>query len=228
MPQEKEVYTMTQLDNEFFEEYKHLERLCSDMYSCQDGIRQYLEDMECQFSAGEKVVPNWMRDYRKLRGLRKRRNTLAHNVSEYQVCTERDIEDVKDFTNRILRRLDPLAMLNLYDLRNETPKARAESEAPDSSSSYRILRRLDPLAMLNLYDLRNETPKARAESEAPDSSSSYYGMSQRSVPRKKKKGGKLKRVILWILLLLTIYALVMLLSALLEQTPYSTFKWLLP
>lgn len=33
MPQEKEVYTMTQLDNEFFEEYKHLERLCSDMYA---------------------------------------------------------------------------------------------------------------------------------------------------------------------------------------------------
>lgn len=191
MPQEKEGYTMTQLDNEFFEEYKRLDRLCSDMYSCQDGIRQYLEDMECQFSAGEKVVPNWMRDYRKLRGLRKRRNTLAHNVGEYQVCTERDIEDVKDFTNRILRRQDPLAMLNLYDLRNETPKA------PD-------------------------------ESEVPNSASSYYGVSQRSVPRKKKKGGKLKRVILWILLLLTIYALVMLLSALLEQTPYSTFKWLLP
>lgn len=54
MPQEKEGYIMTQLDNEFFEEYKHLERLCSDMYSCRDGIRQYLEDMECQFSEGKK------------------------------------------------------------------------------------------------------------------------------------------------------------------------------
>lgn len=136
MLREKEVLGMTQLDNEFFEEYKHLERLCSDMYSCQDGIRQYLEDMECRFSAGEKVVPNWMRDYRKLRGLRKRRNNLAHNVSEYQVCTERDIEDVKDFTDRILRRQDPLAMLNLYDLRNETPKAPAESEARIPVSPY--------------------------------------------------------------------------------------------
>lgn len=181
MPQEKEVYTMTQLDNDFFEEYKRLDRLCSDIYSCQDEIRQYLENMECQFSAGEKVVPNWMRDYRKLRELRKRRNTLAHNVSEYQVCTERDIEDVKEFTNRILRRQDPLALLNLYDLRNETPKAPAESEVPNSASSY-------------------------------------YGVSQRSVPRKKKKGGKLKRVILRILLLLTIYALVMLILALVVST----------
>ena len=110
-------------------------------------------------------------------------------MSEYQVCTERDIEDVKEFTNRILRRQDPLAMLNLYEF---------------------------------------ETPKAPAESEVPNSASSYHGMSQKSVRRKKKKGGKLKRVILWILLLLTICALVMLLSALLKQTPYSTFKWLLP
>ena len=54
---------MTQLDNEFFEEYKHLERLCSDMYSCRDGIRQYLEDMECQFSekrflTGHRTIEN--------------------------------------------------------------------------------------------------------------------------------------------------------------------------
>lgn len=174
MPQEKEVYTVTQLDNDFFEEYKRLDRLCSDMYSCQDGIRQYLEDMECQFSAGEKVVPNWMRDYRKLRGLRKRRNNLAHNVSEYQVCTERDIEDVKDFINRIMRRQDPLAMLNLYDLRNETPKAPAENEVPDSALPY--------------YDI------------------AIYDAVQRSATRRKKKIGKQKRLILWILLLFVVYA----------------------
>lgn len=109
MPQEKEGYTMTQLDNEFFEEYKHLERLCSDMYSCRDGIRQYLEDMECQFSEGEKAIPHWAQDYRKLRELRRTRNTLAHNVSEYQVCTEQDVENVIDFVDRIMQQQDPLA-----------------------------------------------------------------------------------------------------------------------
>ena len=82
---------MTQLDNEFFEEYKHLERLCSDMYSCRDGVRQYLEGMESHSSEGERIVPNWKRDYWKLRGLRKTRNVLAHNMSAYQVCTEQDL-----------------------------------------------------------------------------------------------------------------------------------------
>ncbi len=105
--------------NEFFEEYKHLGRLCSDMYSCRDGIRQYLEDMECQFSEGEKAIPHWAQDYRKLRELRRTRNTLAHNVSEYQVCTEQDVENVIDFVGRIMQQQDPLAMLHLHNSRDE-------------------------------------------------------------------------------------------------------------
>ena len=99
MLRETEVLGMTQLDNEFFEEYKHLERLCSDMYSCRDGVRQYLEGMESHSSEGERIVPNWKRDYWKLRGLRKTRNVLAHNMSAYQVCTEQDVEDVKNFAD---------------------------------------------------------------------------------------------------------------------------------
>ena len=112
MLREKEVLGVTQLDNEFFEEYKHLERLCSDMYSCRDGVRQYLEGMESHSSEGERIVPNWKRDYWKLRGLRKTRNVLAHNMSAYQVCTEQDVEDVKNFADRIIMQKDPLAVLN--------------------------------------------------------------------------------------------------------------------
>ena len=127
---------MTQLDNEFFEEYKHLERLCSDMYSCRDGVRQYLEDMECQFSEGEKAIPHWAQDYRKLRGLRRTRNTLAHNVSEYQVCTEQNVENVIDFADRIMRQQDPLAMLNLYNSRDEESETMDESEVPVPDKFY--------------------------------------------------------------------------------------------
>lgn len=127
---------MTQLDNEFFEEYKHLERLCSDMYSCRDGIRQYLEDMECQFSEGEKAIPHWAQDYRNLRGLRRTRNTLTHNVSEYQVCTEQDVEDVIDFVDRIMQQQDPLAMLNLYNSKDEESETMDESEVSVPDKLY--------------------------------------------------------------------------------------------
>ena len=136
MPQEREVSALTQLDNEFFEEYKRLDRLCSDMYSCRDGIRQYLEDMECQFSEGEKTIPHWAQDYRKLRGLRRTRNTLAHNVSEYQVCTEQDVENVIDFVDRIMQQQDPLAMLNLYNSKDEESETMDESEVSVPDSFY--------------------------------------------------------------------------------------------
>ena len=127
---------MTQLDNEFFEEYKHLECLCSDMYSCRDGIRQYLEDMECQFPEGEKAIPHWAQDYRNLRGLRRTRNTLAHSVSEYQVCTEQDVKNVIDFVDRIMQQQDPLAMLNLYNSRDEESETMDESEVSVPDKLY--------------------------------------------------------------------------------------------
>lgn len=101
------------------------------MYSCRDGIRQYLEDMECQFSEGERT-----QDYRKLRGLRRTRNTLAHNVSEYQVCTEQDVENVIDLVDRIMKQQDPLAMLNLYNSRDEEPENMNKSEVPVPDKSY--------------------------------------------------------------------------------------------
>lgn len=127
---------MTQLGNDFFEEYKHLERLCSDMYSCRDGVRQYLEDMECQFSEGEKAISHWAQDYRKLRGLRRIRNTLAHNVSEYQVCTEQDVENVMDFADRSMRQRDPLAMLNLSNSKDEESETMDKSEVPVPDKFY--------------------------------------------------------------------------------------------
>ena len=100
------------------------------------GIRQYLEDMERQFSEGEKVISHWEMDYRKLRGLRRARNTLAHNVSEYQICTEQDVGNVIDFVDRIMQQQDPLAMLNLYNSRDEESETMDESEVPVPDTFY--------------------------------------------------------------------------------------------
>lgn len=180
MLREKEVLGMTQLDNEFFEEYKHLERLCSDMYSCRDGVRQYLEGMESRSSEGERIVPNWKRDYWKLRGLRKTRNILAHNMSAYQVCTEQDVEDVKNFADRIIRQKDPLAVLN----RTYVPSGKA---AFSDGSSYKY---------------------SAAENDALKGAT------------KKRKHRNSGRIILWILLILTVCALIAVVLAMLNQAPF--------
>ncbi len=43
---------MDELDQAYFEAYKRLDRLCSDMYRQPNGVSQYLTDMEAQAGAG--------------------------------------------------------------------------------------------------------------------------------------------------------------------------------
>ena len=60
---------------------------------------------------------------------------MAHNVSEYQLCTEQDVENVIDFVDRIIQQQDPLAMLNLYNSKDEESETTDESDVfvPDQS-----------------------------------------------------------------------------------------------
>ena len=44
---------MQSLDNEFFEEYKRLDRLCSDMFSSRIGVSAYIEAMEAKAAQGQ-------------------------------------------------------------------------------------------------------------------------------------------------------------------------------
>ena len=48
---------MQERDNTFFEAYKRLDRLCADMYGGQNGVSQYLEDMERQPYRDRLAVP---------------------------------------------------------------------------------------------------------------------------------------------------------------------------
>ncbi len=52
---------MQAIDNEFFEAYKRLDRLCSDIYGCRNGVSQYIEDMERVSYQGRLAIPSWNR-----------------------------------------------------------------------------------------------------------------------------------------------------------------------
>lgn len=105
---------MNEFDNEFFEAYKHLDRLCSDMYGCQNGVSQYITNMEQQFSNGQFVVPSWEKEYQLLKHLRWVRNRIAHDSGVYQICGKRDIQDVVRFYDSILSGDDPLTLLSKH------------------------------------------------------------------------------------------------------------------
>lgn len=99
------------LDNEFFEAYKRLDSLCSDMFSQQNGVSAYIEEMERQFAAERYCVPEWESTYQKLKHLRWVRNQLAHESGAAQICEKADIESLYEFHSRILSGQDVLVQL---------------------------------------------------------------------------------------------------------------------
>ena len=103
--------SMQPLDNEFFEEYKRLDRLCADMYSCKNGVSQYIEDMESRSRREAGVISSWDNDYKMLKHLRWKRNRIAHDTDGHQISSISDIQYVRKFHERILSGQDPIALL---------------------------------------------------------------------------------------------------------------------
>lgn len=102
---------MNSIDSEFFAEYKRLEKLCAEIYSCRNGVTEYINEMNNCITSERYRIMSWNEDLNLLIHLRGLRNTLAHEDVD-SICTEKDIADLKEFYNRILTQRDPLAELH--------------------------------------------------------------------------------------------------------------------
>lgn len=104
---------MNNLNLIFLEEYKQLDKLCSELYDGQPGVTSYINDMKSLDWNDTRNIPDWKSDLYELKRLRHIRNHLAHTEGAFdeKLCTNDDVNWVKDFRNRILRQTDPLATL---------------------------------------------------------------------------------------------------------------------
>ena len=104
---------MTSLNINFLEEFKHLDKLCREIYRSEKGVTSYIEDMKSVPTSESRYIPNWDDDLNALVRLRHLRNNLSHEEgSLYEdVCTQADAEWINAFYSRILNQSDPLALL---------------------------------------------------------------------------------------------------------------------
>lgn len=104
---------MLALNITFQEEYKRLDRLCKDGLSSTEGVTAYIRYMEFASWENRCCIATWDADYRRLKHLRWLRNRLAHEVGvlDSDLCTDKDLEWLLAFYNRILQREDPLSLL---------------------------------------------------------------------------------------------------------------------
>ena len=112
-------------DDRFFEEFKRLEQLCSDMFACQSGVSAYIAEMEDRAAAGRARVSTWNDDLKGLKHVRWVRNQLAHGTGTERLSGAEDLAFVKDFRRRILSGQDPLAQLGKGKKQATAGKAQA-------------------------------------------------------------------------------------------------------
>lgn len=103
---------MRDLNIDFVDLYKRVDRFLRDAYDTQEGVSGYLRQMEDNSARGRQYVTSWEADYRRLKRLRWVRNQLSHEVGyDSDLCEEEDYLWLEDFHNRLYNTSDPLAVL---------------------------------------------------------------------------------------------------------------------
>ena len=95
----------------FIESYKHLDKICGEMFETQYGVSAYIEEM-LNNPHGSFLVRGWENDLKQLKHYRWIRNQIVHepDCSEESMCEAGDDEWLDDFYERIINQTDPLAM----------------------------------------------------------------------------------------------------------------------
>ncbi len=107
---------MNDLEIEFLEEYKRVESFCRDALSVQNGVTEYIMQMEGEATFGLSSIANWQNSYHTLKRLRWLRNQITHDTGASD-CTEADLEALLSFHDDLLNQRDPLSQL--YQVRKQ-------------------------------------------------------------------------------------------------------------
>ncbi len=114
---------MSQINIDFFEAYKSLEKICNEIYGQNNGVTQYISEMEGTNKFDSDRISGWNNDLKELKRVRHIRNSMAHEGSfDDTVCTAEDIFFVKQFYDRIMRTEDPLAAKRKLKANNKVVK----------------------------------------------------------------------------------------------------------
>jgi hypothetical protein len=96
---------------DFIDEFKHLEKLCNEIYGDHHGVTLYINNMEEKSWVYTRKIWQWQSDLDNLKRVCHIRNNLVHE-SGYDIdYDESDIQFMRDFCERILNRRDSLALL---------------------------------------------------------------------------------------------------------------------
>lgn len=139
---------MSLIEDAFLEEYKRLDKLCSEIYQTRNGISTYIEDMTNISYRQSRHISQWNEDLQHLRALRSLRNRLVHECGtlDMDMCSACDVDWLKSFYQRILHCTDPLALLHRRTTITEHRSSQMyKSNRPNSFTNKSISRNSNPI-----------------------------------------------------------------------------------
>ena len=148
------------VDNDFFEAYKRLDKLCSEMYSCQNGVSEYIAQMDRLTYKGQYRVFSWNNDYKMLKHVRRVRNQIAHDSGSFQISEPDDLDFVQEFRSRIFSGNDPLTLLRKAIESADSLRRQQKKQASEAGIQR-------PQAQQYTYQAPPELPKNTPEKKKP-------------------------------------------------------------
>ena len=117
---------MDNLNQTFWEEYIHVDKLCKDMLGSDKGISTYIDIMDDTPIEYRRYANNFDEVYKQLKHLRWKRNQLAHEKENFNepFAVQEDIDYITWFKKQIMAITDPLAVI-----KQELRKKENEREA---------------------------------------------------------------------------------------------------
>lgn len=140
---------MRKVNQDFFEEYKRLDKLCGEIYYVSCGITSYIDNMKNEAWYGNQYILNWEKDLKNLIRLRHTRNYLAHTEGAFdeKVCTQEDIEWLQNFYKRILSQSDPISLQyqRVQKEKQVSERSRVDGEQNEKASESVMIKKDNPV-----------------------------------------------------------------------------------
>ena len=130
---------MRDFNLDFLDLYKNVDSFLKDAYSSNNGVTNYIQEMERQFEDGNKYVQNWRIDYDRLKHMRWLRNQFAHELSfDAEILEQEDYDWLDSFYKKLFSATDPIALLYTVKRKQKVKAVQKPHQMINNASTSQI------------------------------------------------------------------------------------------
>lgn len=134
---------MSQINDEFMEAYKRIDKFCKETFGTEKGVTSYIDEMR-EKTDGYKYVSYWKGTLDCLVKYRHLRNNYSHEVgSSYSdICEMNDVYWLRKFYEKLISAEDPLS---LYKKAKDQKQSNLASNTKKTKTKEDIIERNKPI-----------------------------------------------------------------------------------